>query len=108
MPTLHIGQLLKSTKPEIAKNYFATFGTIKSFVWPKISSTQSFHCAFILYEDHKIVKKVLLTKHKVRLVELLAKPTLACWPNLVSLSVTIFFLPSFLPWVGCVGLGSMD
>ena len=37
-----------------------------------------------------------------------AEPILSSWPNLLFLFVSYYFLFFFLPWVGCVGLGSSD
>ena len=37
-----------------------------------------------------------------------ANPMLSCWPNLIFLFVSHYFLFFNLPWVGCLGLGSSD
>ena len=39
---------------------------------------------------------------------LTAEPMLSCWSNLLLLFVSYYFLLSFLPWVGCVGLRASD
>ena len=36
-----------------------------------------------------------------------AEPMLSCWPNLLFIFVSNYFF-FFLPWVGCVWLGSSD
>ena len=37
-----------------------------------------------------------------------AEPMLSCWHDLLFLFVSYCFIFFFLPWVGCVGLGSLD
>ena len=37
-----------------------------------------------------------------------AEPMLSCWHDLPFLFVSYCFIFSFLPWVGCVGLGYLD
>ena len=37
-----------------------------------------------------------------------AEPMLSCWHDLLILFCLLLFYFFFLPWVGCVGLGSLD
>ena len=36
------------------------------------------------------------------------KPMLLCWQDLLFFLVSYYFVFFFLPWVACVGLGSLD
>ena len=37
-----------------------------------------------------------------------AEPMLSCWHDLLFFFISYCFIVFFLPWVGCVGLGSLD
>ena len=76
----------------------------------RLLAVELLNTAFLLWPSQCLCGTILMTLCLMvwdwRVLR--AGPMPSCLPNLLFLLVSYYFLLFFLPWVGCVGLGSSD